>query len=66
MMPTVGLELLAHGFPRLSFGTKLLRGDSNNITFVKRSYANKHHIPDSMLTLGQRWHKVSPLARRGH
>ena len=22
--------------------------------------------PDSMLTLGQRWHKVSPLARRGH
>ena len=29
-------------------------------------YNCRVNFPDSMLTLGQRWHKVSPLARRGH
>ena len=30
-----GMSCLTHGFPRLSFGTKLL-GEESNKTFVKR------------------------------
>ena len=35
IMSTAGLGYLTHGFPRPSFGTKLLGGESN-LTFVKR------------------------------
>ena len=35
MMSTAERSCLTHGFPRPSFGTKLLGGESN-VTFVKR------------------------------